>query len=654
MKASLTKYKNCIFLVTYLTTLFFLSCNKSEESVLKEGNIQVNLQGVQDYVSIEKIGSTNQQKSEVNNQIIESYEQFDVITSFAVSDSYRGKIGNEIKKTNVIPSKSLSKFAAVPINEGIKYRLLIYKKDQTVPEYNVELERGQQLNMSLYIDHTYRWVAYSINEATVPNVVNNIIPKSAIANKDFMFDTDEIKIVDGVNYLNIIFRRLTTLLEVKLDTRGMFGTIANTTKMKIVNGASNIVSRTANFNVLQGDFVANTFEDVEVISTAMKNDPDQAIPVGMSKIASFYSVGMPSSIPANALNVRLEPLAVTLHEGAARTFNSQTVRLTHPMLTPTAGRKYTITTHLIQSAIRVVDEGAQWARSNLWYDATAVAGNRYRFRVSPHYRDLANFWLMPSPLVGMVPFSGYNRYYTDPNDLWNYGAATPSGARENVDPCKNVFPQNLWTMPSSTNFRELAFISGTTVKRPDALWIVNRNDMRGGFGLNIGLGTVTLFNTERYELLAKWNSLGGSNIDEGYGKSYTTKYESDMNNLYLSAVGYRRNSTGDFEAISRPSATNVLNASLLGSNLANLGLASGLSGGGFYWTSDNLSSGNSYFSFTVENTSLVSLGLVELLSVRVLDAGTSYVSSLGTGLPATSGLNIRCVRNTASSIIVNP
>lgn len=634
----------------------FLACSKENDNNLQKGNLEVNLQGVQDYVGNEKIGSASLHKPSGNSLVIHSYDEFDAIIDFSVSDSYASEKGDVGKfASSSLANKNVSKVAAaVPIQDTVKYRLLIYKGNETTPAYNLLLSKGDVPNISLYIGYTYKWVAYSINQSTVPDVDSNIVPKATISNKDFMYDSDNIVIAEGTNYLNITFRRLTSLLEVNLDTRGMFGSVASTTNVKISNGNSGMISRTADFNVLNGQFVANTYQDVAVNAVLMKNVDANDIPSGMKKVATFYSVGLPSAIEANSLNIRLEPLAITLHEGTVRTFATQNVSLTHPALTPAAGRKYTITTNLIESAIQVVESGARWARSNLWYDASAVAGNRYRFRVSPHYRDLANFWLMPSPLVGMVPFSGYNRYYTDPNDLWNYGAATPSGARENVDPCKNVFPQNLWTMPSSTNFRELAFISGATVKRPDALWIVNRNDMRGGFGINLGLGTVTLFNTERYELLAKWNSLGGSKIDEGYGKWYTPNYESDMNNLYLSAVGYRRNSTGDFEAISRPSATNVLDASLLGSNLVNLGLASGLSGGGFYWTSDNLSSGNSYFSFTVENTSLVSLGLVELLSVRVLNAGTSYVSSLGTGLPATSGLNIRCVRNTASSIIVNP
>lgn len=74
-----------------------------------------------------------------------------------------------------------------------------------------------------------------------------------------------------------------------------------------------------------------------------------------------------------------------LHKGSVHTFD-QYINLIHPALAPSVGRKYIITANLVESAIQVVQGGTQWARSNLWYDASAADGNKYRFRVSPHFR----------------------------------------------------------------------------------------------------------------------------------------------------------------------------------------------------------------------------------------------------------------------------
>lgn len=47
-----------------------------------------------------------------------------------------------------------------------------------------------------------------------------------------------------------------------------------------------------------------------------------------------------------------------------------------------------MTANIIESAIQVKKGLTQWVRSNLWYDAAAPVGYKYRFRASPHYRDM--------------------------------------------------------------------------------------------------------------------------------------------------------------------------------------------------------------------------------------------------------------------------
>lgn len=638
----ISNYCYKLLLIAGLSVFLLISCNKSDETSLAKGNIIINLQGVQDYVSFDKIAEVNKNTSSEKSQTVQSYDQFDAITTFSLHDSPNkpSNISGGIN-TSSIKGKD-SQLAAVPISDNVKYRLLIYRGSQTVPEYNVVLAKGENPTFSLYIGQTYKWVAYSINDvAVVPDITNNVIDKTTIGNKDFMYATDNITIATGENYLNMIFRRMATLFEVTLNTRGMFGTIENTTNVKVYNGSSAVISRTADFNVLNGEFVAGTYQDVATDALSMTNVIADSIPTGMVKVGNIYSLGLTSSIAANSLNIGLEPLSIKLHENTVRTFASSKLSLSHGVVNIQPGRRYKINATLIESGIRVSAGGAQWARSNLWYDASASNENKYRFRASPHFRDLQNFRTMGSAVIlGSFAINGYDKYYTDINDLWNYGAQTPSGTNVNIDPCSNVFPKGWWRMPTDANFQEIL------TRNPNNLFLVNRGDARIGYGVNLLVTTITVFNSERYELVAGWNRLDQTNAVDGYNANYAsyTGVASGMNDLYLSGVGYRQSGSGDFEAISRPSVTNILDVGLLGSSLANLGLAGGLSGGGFYWTRDRLTSGNSYFNFAANNTSLVSLGLVDLLALRLLQSN-SYTASAGQGLAAGSRLNIRCVRN---------
>jgi len=111
---------------------------------------------------------------------------------------------------------------------------------------------------------------------------------------------------------------------------------------------------------------------------------DSAVPDSTCVVGKIYPVGF-APIPADSINIRLEPLHVELHEGPLRKFKAHTINLKHPEVPSAQGRKYVIIANIIESAIQVVENGVQWARSNLWYDVAAPVGYKYRFRASPHY-----------------------------------------------------------------------------------------------------------------------------------------------------------------------------------------------------------------------------------------------------------------------------
>ncbi|WP_159639036.1 hypothetical protein [Sphingobacterium composti Ten et al. 2007 non Yoo et al. 2007] len=646
MNILISKGQYYVLLVAFLSVLSFWGCNKENDKGSSQGNLKINLQGVQDYVGNDKIGSSSFSKKENNSFVINSYNEFDAIIDFSVSDSYPKGSGEGEKLANsTLTNNSLSKLAAVAIKDTVKYRLLIYKGNESTPEYNLLLGKSDQPDISLYIGHTYKWVAYSINQSTVPDISANIIPKTALANKDFMYDSKSIVIASGMNYLNIIFKRLTTMLEVNLDTRGMFGTIANTTNLKISNGNSGVISRTADFNVLEGIFVPNSYRDTFINSVAMKDVVATDIPLGMRKVATFYSVGVPSSIAADQLVIRLEPLVLKLDDNNLdktdppikgkidRTFSIANVNLKHPELTPAMGRKYTITANLIESAIQVVNGGAQWARSNLWYDASAPDKNKYRFRPSPHYRDMKN----------RTSSSAY--LFTDPNDIWRFGAVTPDGSRGTYDPCAQVYPTGLWKMPTSSDYETLKnFQSRANLIRigaPDNLFILDRGEPLSGL-----LGIVGT--TKPYEVVAGWYNINeylpGTEPTDGYSANYRLNdNNTKMHNLYLSGYGYYDNSnilTSFYK--DRPKRTSVL-------NLGVVDLGTTLVGNGYYWAKDGNSA--SYFKFGSSGLELLNVDII-LLALGVLDTKdftSDVVTSVGNSVQ-NYRMNIRCVRNSAFNL----
>lgn len=617
-----------------LASVLFMSCeNKESLQISSEGNLQVRMLGIEEYVSVEannfkkKASASMQSGVQASDQPaiqIASYDEFDAITSVEVAEPF--KKAGVIKKASISPS--IKKLAAVSKLEGTtKYRLLFYKTSDNQVVVDEEILAGEAPIIQVPANVEYKWVAYSINESTLPSTTGNVINKGDIANKDLLYASGLLTLSHGDNFLNLTFQRYTTKYEATINTRGLFATIHNDTKVSLINQNGGLF-KTADFNILTGAIVSGTEEEIDLTGSALTSVTPGEDDI---KKAVFYTI-LDDPSQSNELGLRFAPLKITMTEdNSVRTFAAAGVGFQHNAITETStrGRVYSAEATLVESAIQVGD--AYWARANLWFDPLATDPTKqYRHRVSPHYRD-------PRKVGGWID---------DADDLWRFNTTTPAGTSQTAgfDPCTAVYPNNFWKLPSEQNFLSLSASFNNA-------YLVNRNDFQDGISLNIEIPPlppllgVHVADNYRMELVGKWNAAGTGNpaYDVPYGGSSNPL--ATMNDLFLSGVGYKNTSN---VITNRPSYLDVLRLDLL-SNIVGAGLLQGLSGSGYYWTAKGFSTTGSvsnptYYSFSNTDGSILDLDLLASNLLTLLPYGnfTSTTNTMGWN----NRMNIRCIKNT--------
>lgn len=320
------------------------------------------------------------------------------------------------------------KAAASIMETGVKFRLVIYDNTNTLV-YNQEVTSGVNPQIELVAYKPYTWYAVSLNQKNVsmPNVPSTgIIARSSLENKDVLYASGSFNALDGANYLDIIFKRMTSRIQAKLNVRGLFGTIENSTSMSLVKGSNNTTAlQMGDFNILTGQFSNVVDVNGAVLASAMVEDTSN--PAGTVKVANFFTLNT-TAIAANSLKIKFNSLKVTLDDARIRTFNANTY--TFPdAYTPTIGSTYAVNIRLIESPIKV--KGILWARSNLVYNAAHT--DKYRLKSNP----------------------GGSTAATKDTEFWHWKSATPSGASGNIDPCLSVYPAGTWRMSTKQEWESI-------------------------------------------------------------------------------------------------------------------------------------------------------------------------------------------------------
>ncbi|MDR2275971.1 MAG: hypothetical protein LBF27_34005 [Sphingobacterium sp.] len=455
-----TMFKSKWSIMLGMITLITISCSKKEEKDMPSGEHNISIRSVKyidndnviDISPVKNNGSSDQlsAKAKVTNTSslsamdqnspapfdIQAGAEFDFITDIQTNAIDKADSLTALKASS--SGRSL-KAADVPLNQNKKFRLVFLQEGNSTPIYNGVLNAGDDPELKVAADKKYSWYAFSIND---PNSVPDIdgsgnISSSSLANKDFMFASGEITATEGENYLDILFLRQMAAIDLRMNTRGMFGPITDNSKFSIGTGTgssfTNII-QTGTFNIFNGNF--SNLEDTDPIQSSEMTIVDSRWG-NAQKIGRLFTANTNRTIPANNLRVRLNSLVIILDNNANRGFAANTiVPVNHSAeLKLTKGTLSLASIRLVESGINV--RGLMWARTNLIYDSSKLYGSSYSAGNSDAYR--------------FRPNNAYAFGITN-TEFWNFGTATPRGTDyQTVDPCRRVYPDGTWRLPQEFN-----------------------------------------------------------------------------------------------------------------------------------------------------------------------------------------------------------
>lgn len=465
----LFKSKTVILL---LAVLLFFSCQKEEKLNNSETNskIKINSLVIQEFVehidlnnsTVNKAVNGYSSKNKFNPNKSDSINLKDNYTEQKMIHTPELDALVETQIPTIAFKNKLNKVAIdVPISNEIKFRLIIYNQNNlNTPLYNKSLSLDEDPMIDLVSGITYRWYAFSTNESTVPDIdATGVINSSQLTNKDFMFATNTINPNRGDNYLNITFKRQMHRIQVTLNTRGIFGSIENSTSISLGSGAHtnttfNTLIQTGDFSIINENFTslapATTNNSISAANMSIA-DPRWS---NTEKIANFYTaVNTNRTIAMSTLKLRLNTLNITLDDASTRSYAANTlIPIPHSQsLNIQKGKSSKTTVRLIESGVLV--NGLYWARTNLIYDASKLNAADYTNGVSDAYRFAPHHnYINPDPI----------------NEYWNQGSATPNGTTYNaVDVCSRVYPQGTWQKPSGIEIESLIATNSHTGRRDD-------------------------------------------------------------------------------------------------------------------------------------------------------------------------------------------
>lgn len=429
------KFKPLLMLVIIAACV---SCSSKDEQIPSEKGalLNVGVKGIEEVITNSSSMSTPRAavngKEGSSAQPIVSLGDVDALVDMQEGNfSQTSPIATTVQHLESTPSKAASsglKAASSMMESGIKFRLLIYDQTNTLV-YNQVVTSGVNPQIQLVAYKKYTWHAFSLNEkdTNIPNIAGSgIIARSGLENKDVLHASGELNAVDGANYLDITFKRMTSRIQAKLNVRGLFGTIENSTSLSLVKNSTNTtVLQMGDFNVLTGQFTNVVDVNKAVLASAMVEESGN--PSGTVKVASFFTLNT-SAIAANSLKIKFNTLKVTLDDARVRTFQVDTYTFPNAY-TPTIGSTYGINIRLIESPVKV--KGVLWARSNLIYNASHT--DSYRLKSN----------------------SGGSTPATKDTEFWNWKSATPTGPSANTDPCLSVYPAGTWRMSTKQEWESI-------------------------------------------------------------------------------------------------------------------------------------------------------------------------------------------------------
>ncbi|PVH25845.1 hypothetical protein [Sphingobacterium corticibacter] len=380
-------------------------------------------------------------------------DDFDAITS--ISNNWKKSVG---EGSNELASGGGISRAATPMTPGFKYRLVLYKlvgstqtywrQKQLTSSTSTVTDTTQQIEVVR--GDTYRWYAYSYNNATdIPVLANpGANPQINMGNNsDFLYANGTISIpaTGAANTpLNINFLHQVGRLAVEIDARGMFAD--NITQLDVTLGGlpgASAPLTNGTFGLVSGQ-VTSTAPYTPSATLAVGNF--QNVDAGFNDRKAIYFHSATPATLSNNLAVTLNNVTITMTDGTTtRAFTglNRVFNLTVPS-SLAAGRTHNAKIDLVESPL-IVNNGlgttpVRWARTNLYLHPSAR--NRYRFHATYAHTDMRSSY-------------------------WPFRANTPTMFGVDGDPCTLVHPTSrpgdglsVWRQATVADFNTLGVSPG--------------------------------------------------------------------------------------------------------------------------------------------------------------------------------------------------
>jgi len=357
---------------------------------------------------------------------VKSYGEFDAQTVLDSNVPVRaGSLGAMV--SSGISKKAATGTKAATIANGVKYRVFLFTADGGTLVTSAEFTSGTAGTIDVTKGTTYKWVAVSYNNGeSVPSTASFAIP----GGKDVLYASGTTTIPTGAGTVNvpigITFAHKFSRIAIELNSMGMFGNMQSPTTVAI----SGLSLQTGTLNVVDGT-VGGLTSYAQTINFDSFTDVDPLYQD--DKIVYAYTAGT----TAMNVNVGVSNLTINHVDGDIGTGSGDGIRrfsaavVNFPFsVTPQSGNSHRLLINLVESPLTYSYNGSasvRWARTNLYYQA---GHNSYRFY-------------------------GANKQRNDINGYFSFNGHIPMKYAQSVnpiDPCTQVYPQNVWRSPKNTEF----------------------------------------------------------------------------------------------------------------------------------------------------------------------------------------------------------
>lgn len=204
--------------------------------------------------------------------------------------------------------------AVVKMDDGVKYRVLLFNTTSNRMEKAVVATAGVALEIDVFEGQTYKWYAYSYNSSDQADLGSIDLETPNIYSQPDMpllYATGEVTSVHGSTPISINFQHQMAQLRVEVDTKGMFADIVDIS----ANYAANTV-KGGEFNLLTGAFQGNLYTDESI---GLLNFTNKDADSEQVKVASYYT----ADVNTKSFQVEFFDLKVKLMNGTTETLTEK-------------------------------------------------------------------------------------------------------------------------------------------------------------------------------------------------------------------------------------------------------------------------------------------------------------------------------------------